>query len=405
MPKLRFPEFEGEWGTVKLSDFTERVTRKNSDNQTNLPLTISSKDGLVDQVTYFSKAVASKDMSGYYLLQNGEFAYNKSYSVGYDFGSIKRLDRYPMGALSTLYICFSLKKYDSDFIKVYFDSLKWYREIYIIAAEGARNHGLLNVPTEDFFQTRHILPNNIVEQKKIASFLTLLDARIAKQRELVENLKLYKRGLVSAIFSRKIRFQKATGENYPDWQTMKLSDIFSKISQRNIDNAISNVITNSAEFGLLPQIDYFDKEIANVENTSNYYVIQKNDFVYNPRKSNSAPYGPFNCYACNETGIISPLYTALHLKKQCNVEYLSWYFKSSLWHRYIYDNGSQGVRHDRVSMTDELLFGIPILIPYDEEQKKIAQYLSMLNAFVDSEERCLQAMVKIKDRLLSEIFI
>ena len=110
MPRLRFPEFVGEWETVKLSDFVERVTRKNNKNQINLPLTISSKDGLVDQITYFSKAVASKDMSGYYLLMNGEFAYNKSYSVGYDFGSIKRLDRYPMGALSTLYICFALKK-------------------------------------------------------------------------------------------------------------------------------------------------------------------------------------------------------------------------------------------------------------------------------------------------------
>ena len=119
------------------------------------PLTISSKDGLVDQISYFNKTVASKDMSGYYLLRNGEYAYNKSYSVGYDFGSIKRLDRYPMGALSTLYICFALKKHDTDFIKVYFDSLKWYKEIYMISAEGARNHGLgLNVPTDEFFATK-----------------------------------------------------------------------------------------------------------------------------------------------------------------------------------------------------------------------------------------------------------
>lgn len=189
VPRLRFPEFPEEWQAIKLSDFVERITRKNNKNQTNLPLTISSKDGLVDQITYFSKTVASKDMSGYYLLMNGEFAYNKSYSVGYDFGSIKRLDRYPMGALSTLYICFTLKKYDSDFMKFYFDSLKWYREIYMIAAEGARNHGLLNVPTEAFFETRHTLPMSIAEQQKIASFLTLIDKRIAKQRELVESLK------------------------------------------------------------------------------------------------------------------------------------------------------------------------------------------------------------------------
>ena len=154
-PKLRFPGFDDPWKAEKLSDFAERVTRKNTNNETSLPLTISSKDGLVDQISYFNKTVASKDMSGYYLLKNGEYAYNKSYSVGYDFGSVKRLDRYDMGALSTLYICFALKKHDSDFIKAYFDSLKWYREIYMISAEGARNHGLLNVPTDEFFDTKH----------------------------------------------------------------------------------------------------------------------------------------------------------------------------------------------------------------------------------------------------------
>ena len=140
-------------------------------------------------------------MSGYYLLKNGEFAYNKSYSVGYDFGSIKRLDRYPMGALSTLYICFALKRHNSDFIKAYFDSLKWYREIYMISAEGARNHGLLNVPTEEFFDTKHYLPEDANEQRKIADFLIALDRRIEAQQSLVDNLKKYKRGLLEQIFS------------------------------------------------------------------------------------------------------------------------------------------------------------------------------------------------------------
>ena len=200
-PKLRFPGFDEPWRAEKLSDFAERVTRKNSNNETDLPLTISSKDGLVDQISYFNKTVASKDMSGYYLLRNGEYAYNKSYSVGYDFGSIKRLDRYPMGALSTLYICFALKKHDTDFIKVYFDSLKWYKEIYMISAEGARNHGLLNVPTDEFFATKHYLPENDVEQRKIADFLIALDRRIDAQQSLVDNLKKYKRGLLNHIFS------------------------------------------------------------------------------------------------------------------------------------------------------------------------------------------------------------
>ena len=201
-PKLRFPGFDEPWKAEKLSDFAERVMRKNTNNETSLPLTISSKDGLVDQISYFNKTVASKDMSGYYLLKNGEYAYNKSYSVGYDFGSVKRLDRYDMGALSTLYICFALKKHDSDFIKAYFDSLKWYREIYMISAEGARNHGLLNVPTDEFFDAKHYIPQDLAEQRKIANFMIALERRIEAQQSLVDNLKKYKRGVLSVAFGK-----------------------------------------------------------------------------------------------------------------------------------------------------------------------------------------------------------
>ena len=164
-------------------------------------------------------------MSGYYLLKNGEFAYNKSYSVGYDFGSIKRLDRYPMGALSTLYICFALKKHDSDFIKAYLDYLKWYREIYMISAEGARNHGLLNVPTDEFFDTKHYLPENTEEQRKIADFLITLERRIEAQQSLVDNLKKYKRGVVKAILSKRIRFADDRGNYYPEWSECTLQEV------------------------------------------------------------------------------------------------------------------------------------------------------------------------------------
>ena len=185
-------------------------------------------------------------MSGYYLLKNGEYAYNKSYSVGYDFGSIKRLDRYPMGALSTLYICFTLKRHDSDFIKAYFDSLKWYREIYMISAEGARNHGLLNVPTEDFFDTKHYLPENVDEQRKIADFLIALDRRIEAQQSLVDNLKKYKRGLLSHLFSEKST-QRCTTKRY----------YFSEIAQRR-----------SEKYDPSSGIEYPCVELENIEQES-----------------------------------------------------------------------------------------------------------------------------------------
>ena len=174
----------------------------------------------MDQISYFNKTVASKDMSGYYLLKNGEYAYNKSYSVGYDFGSVKRLDRYDMGALSTLYICFALKKHDSDFIKAYFDSLKWYREIYMISAEGARNHGLLNVPTDEFFDAKHYIPQDLAEQRKIANFMIALERRIEAQQSLVDNLKKYKRGVVRTLLTPdSCCIADAT------WTTAKIGDL------------------------------------------------------------------------------------------------------------------------------------------------------------------------------------
>ena len=147
-PKIRFPGFTGEYNANSLSEISDRVRRKNSENQTDIPLTIASIEGLVDQRTYFGKTVASKDMSGYYLLQNGEFAYNKSYSKGFPVGSIKRLDKYAQGALSTLYICFALKDdadVTSDYLVQYFNSPAWYEVVNEVCAEGARNHGLLNV--------------------------------------------------------------------------------------------------------------------------------------------------------------------------------------------------------------------------------------------------------------------
>ena len=398
-PKLRFPGFDEPWRAEKLSDFADRVTRKNSKNETDLPLTISSKDGLVDQVSYFNKTVASKDMSGYYLLKNGEFAYNKSYSVGYDFGSIKRLDRYPMGALSTLYICFALKRHESDFIKAYFDSLKWYREIYMISAEGARNHGLLNVPTEEFFDTKHYLPENTDEQRKIADFLIALDRRIETQQSLVDNLKKYKRGVMQRIF-HNMSILSPSG-----FETVQLSAIFKKVSRRNSNGEIKNVITNSAEYGLIPQRDFFDKDIAVDGNTSNYYVIEHGDFVYNPRKSNTAPYGPFNRYEREERGIISPLYTCLVLQADIEPSYLAWYFKSDAWYRYIYNNGSQGVRHDRVSMTDDLLMGIPVIIPSKEAQLKIANLLDCLESRFQTELSQYESLKSIRVALLQQLFI
>ena len=209
VPNLRFPEFSGEWEHVALSEIAARVTRKNKDNASKLPLTISAQYGLVDQISFFNKVVASADMSNYYLLRQGEFAYNKSYSSDYPWGAIKRLDRYPQGALSSLYICFAVNdKVDSDFAVHYFESSKWHREVSNIAGEGARNHGLLNIAVGDFFDTKHRLPSSKEEQKKIAALLNLITERIATQIKIIEDLKKLKSAISNKLFARKDLLEK-----------------------------------------------------------------------------------------------------------------------------------------------------------------------------------------------------
>lgn len=201
--------------------------------------------------------------------------------------------------------------------------------------------------------------------------------------------------------------QKIFNENATNtgWKVLQLKDIFKKVTQRNKNGIIKNVITNSAEYGLVPQRNFFDKNIAVDGNTNNYYIIEKGNFVYNPRRSKTAPYGPFNYYKLEELGIISPLYICLALTENIDPNYLSWYFKSNAWHRYIYDNGSQGVRHDRVSMTDDLLMGIPVLIPEKAIQKRIAKMLDLLENNIIESENLLKALHIAKSTLLKEIFI
>lgn len=202
--ELRFKNDEGrdypEWEHKKLNRIVERITRKNKGTICTLPLTISAQYGLVDQVTFFNKTVASANLEGYYLLEKGEFAYNKSYSTGYPFGAIKRLDRYDRGVLSSLYICFSiLEGVDSDFLVQYFETSCWHKEISMIAVEGARNHGLLNISVSDFFETYHWIPC-YDEQVKIGEFLGKIDEKINKEQEKLDSLNEYKKGLLQKMF-------------------------------------------------------------------------------------------------------------------------------------------------------------------------------------------------------------
>ena len=214
VPKLRFKEFNDEWCYQSLSKYVNRITTKNKNNESDLVLTISAQYGLVDQTIFFNRSVSSSNLTGYYLLNNGDFAYNKSYSNGYPWGAVKRLNKYNQGVVSSLYICFKTNNLiDSNFLEQYFETNKWYQQISEVSVEGARNHGLLNIAVNDFFNTKHYIPS-IKEQEKISKFLSLLDKKMELQTKKIEDLKLFKKGL---LYNEK--------RNNNLWNEYKISDI------------------------------------------------------------------------------------------------------------------------------------------------------------------------------------
>ena len=200
-PQIRLYGFFGDWHFVRLSDICHRICRKNTGEQCKQVLTIAAQYGLVSQEEFFNKNVASENLSGYYLLQKGDFAYNKSYSGDYVCGTVKRLDNYEQGVLSPLYICFrpDPARVDSDFLIYYFESKKWHKTVANIAGEGARNHGLLNISVVDYFNTIHCIPS-MDEQKQIAQIIGTLLSKIAREQRMLNCYAAQRQYLLRQMF-------------------------------------------------------------------------------------------------------------------------------------------------------------------------------------------------------------
>ncbi|MFR6194955.1 MAG: restriction endonuclease subunit S [Bifidobacterium longum] len=227
VPAIRFAGFTDPWEQRKLGDIAERVTRKNENNESDLPLTISAQHGLIDQRLFFNAQVASRDMSGYYLLRQGEFAYNKSTSADSPWGAIKRLTRYEKGCVSTLYICFALLNANPDYLVTYYETNRWHKAVQMIAAEGARNHGLLNIAPDDFFDTMVSLPESQAEQQTIGAFFSRLDSLITLHQRKYDKLVILKKSMLEKMFPKdgesvpEIRFAGFTDP----WEQRKLSEV------------------------------------------------------------------------------------------------------------------------------------------------------------------------------------
>ena len=409
VPAIRFAGFTDAWEQRKLGELVERVVRKNTNNESSLPLTISSQYGLVDQITYFNSRVASRDVSNYYLVFNGEFAYNKSTSDGFPFGAVKRLDLYEKGVLSTLYIVFSIKdsnEVDSDFLTVFFDTDRWHKGVSERAAEGARNHGLLNISAEDFFDIDVYIPKLKPEQSAIGAFIKGLDNLITLHQRKCEKLKNIKKSMLEKMFPREgasvpeIRFAGFTDA----WEQRKLSEIADKVTEKNIGLQYIETLTNSAEFGIISQRDFFDHDIAKISSLGGYYIVRDEDFVYNPRISTSAPVGPINRNKLGRTGVMSPLYTVFR-PHDVDTTYLEHFFKSRWWHSFMNFNGDSGARSDRFSIKDDVFFQMPIPIPHIDEQRMIGEHLTRLDHLITLHQRKLEKLQNIKKSMLEKMFV
>ena len=203
--KKRLPRFSGEWKANRLRNITARHTKRNTIGNTNV-LTISAQYGLINQAEFFSKAVASDDKSNYFLLEKGDLAYNKSYSNGYPFGAIKRLTRYEVGIVSPLYICFRIKEgsVSGEYLEQYFEAGLMNHEIQAFAQEGARNHGLLNIAVDDFFNLKILLPSP-EEQAAIAEVLSTADREIELLQQDIEQEKQKKKALMQLLLTGIVR--------------------------------------------------------------------------------------------------------------------------------------------------------------------------------------------------------
>ena len=396
VPNLRFPEFEGEWEKKRLGDFTERVKRKNKYNLSKLPLTISAKYGLVDQITFFNKIVASTDMSNYYLLKKGEFAYNKSYSNDYPWGAIKRLDNYEQGVLSALYICFATQdNVESDFILQYFESPKWHKSVSEIAVEGARNHGLLNISVQDFFQTYHYVPKEKKEQTKIATLLYLIDERISTQNKIIEDLKKLKCAIIENVLN-----------NCHD-NKMRLGDVGIYIrgltySSKDVVEQKGTIVMRSNNIVSGGMLDYCNNIVRVNKQILQEQQLQNGDVVICMANGSSALVGKTSFY---DGKCLSPItvgaFCGIYRSKK---PITKWLFQTNRYHRNIW-NSLQGGNGAIANLNGEDILRMSFPTPDKSTIGHCIKLLSSLDLLIKNNVSLYAMFSQQKEYLLQQMFI
>lgn len=405
-PTIRFKGYTDDWEQRKLGDLVDRVTRKNQDLVSELPLTISAQYGLIDQNEFFDKRVASKDVSGYYLIENGEFAYNKSTSTDAPWGAIKRLDRYENGVLSTLYIVFGIKEnnpIDSDFLVSYYSTNLWHKGIYEIAAEGARNHGLLNIAPADFFETKLMIPQDIEEQKKIGKYFEELERLITLHQRKCEETKILKKYMLQKMFPQngqkvpEIRFKGFTD----DWEQRKLPEFVSFF------NGLTYTPDDVEETGtlVLRSSNVKNGEIVDADNV---YVndkavtsenVHEGDIIVVVRNGSRALIGKHaQIKASMPNTVIGAFMSGMRSEHSSFVNAL---LDTSAFENEIAKNMGATINQ----ITGYMFSKMEFMIPSGDEQQKIGEHFQSLDNLITLHQRKCEELQNIKKFMLQNMFV
>ena len=390
VPTLRFAEFTDEWGKYELSHFVTRITRRNKNNESSLPLTISAQYGLVDQISFFNKTVASVDLSGYYLLYNGDFAYNKSYSNDYAWGAVKRLDKYEKGCLSSLYFVFRPNdNIDSDYLTHYFESSKWHKGISNIAGEGARNHGLLNMAVDDYFATKHYLPS-LPEQRKIARVFNAITRRIEIQNKIISNYETLIKGIYHEFFSK------------PADYAIKIKDLIIKGKAGGTPSStVARYYNGDIPFLSISDITKQGKYVSHTEKhinesgieDSSAWIVPSNSLIF-------SMYASVGLVCINTVPLATSQAMFSMVLKDCRmIEYIYYYlnfFRDTEIHRHI-ETGTQS------NINAETIRNIEI--PFQSNHSKLVETINSIEKRLNNEKDMLSLLVDLKAYLLSKLFI
>ena len=354
-------------------------------------MTISAQQGLINQYDYFDKQVASLNLSNYFIIKKGEFAYNKSYSNGYPYGAIKRLDFFEQGALSSLYICFSINNVNSDYLLRYFDSGKWNKQVVLISGEGARNHGLLNLSSDDFFNINMMISPSREEQMKISHFLNLIFSKIKYLERKIDVLKKYKEGLALKIL-------KSTIDNWKNKSIYgtKLSHFL--IPYKDLSSKESYIHATLSKDGISEKTERYDRDFLVKNEGKKYRVTNKGDLIYNPANLK------FGVICINRFGtcVVSPIYETFKLKN-IDEDILELIVKSKPFIRYSL-KFEEGTVYERRAVSVEDLLNIKICVKENDSAnliyilKTIQKKLEILNMKIKECE-------KLKTYLLNTMFI